>query len=1162
MSSSRVRVLALVLALCGGLAHAATVELVSSTETAADSFGTSAQPALSADGRYVAFLSDAPNLAPGQEDDNGVLDVFLHDRVLGTTTLVSHAAGSPTRAASPGLDPFKFAEDTHFHGDTRFLDISADGRYVAFITAGVDLVPPTAGSGQTFNVFLWDRVTGTTTLASHAAGSTGTAADDSSFNVHISADGNFLVFSSRAGNLAAGQAEPTPNEKTADVFLWSRASDTTTLVSHRSGTTAGTPSTAGNQPSFASALSADGGVVVFTTFATDLLSTVVDANGAAEVYAYQRSTDTLSLVSRSASAPHAAAGAWPEGHAVSADGRYVAIISHSAYLVPGQVDDEVDTDAFLDAFLYDRATGEMRLVSHRSLSPLLAGGISVDPPIAVSADGRYVAFSSVATDLAPGQVDTNEHADVFVYDRDTGLAALASHRHDSAATAGSGFSSAPRLSADGRFLVFQSQSADLVPGQTDIRPASSGTSDVFLYDQTSRSATLVSRTRASASTTGNRSSFDPVLSADGSVAAFLSEATDLGEGQVDPYDLADLFLYHRTSGEITSASLRDPGLTPPLTFLYPSLLGSLSADGRSVAFQSQDRIFLRDTVADTTTRLGSPLSPYALNRNPVLSADGRFAAFLARYSSPTYYEGLFLYDRAAGTSTLVNHPLGSPLRIDGLASRVALSADGRWVAYECSGCGLVPGRPSNADFSDIFLYDRLSGANVLVSRAANTSLPTLSPDGESFSPAISADGRYVAFWSLATNLFPGQADSVDTPDLFVFDRRKGAAGSIALITHRPGFPARSASLPAPLSYSYSFPANLSADGRFISFQSVLPNLVDGQVDANGGPDVFLHDRFAGTTVLVSHAASSPVIAGNASSGPFFPSKLMDGTVSMSADGRFIAYASLATDLAAGVGDTNGAQDVFLYDRLTGSSSLVSHDGSAPLTAANGASGIPRLSAEGNRVAFLSTAADLLLNETVPAGWYNLYVQDRNPQGQAGTMAFVERAFRNFPDGYDYQLLSVTDISADGRRIAFNSEAGLVVGDYNLVRDVYLWKDEDGTLPLPACKLLDTRRRADRPVLASNAQRIFLVRGACGVPDTARQVVVKVTAFNPSGKGNLRFYTGAVTANPSGILRFERGTARSETFTLPLGANGTLTILPFVAGRGTVHVAVEVTGYAN
>ncbi|MFL6289991.1 MAG: TolB family protein, partial [Thermoanaerobaculia bacterium] len=831
-----------------GLAGAASVELISGTGTVSDSFGASALPALSADGRYAAFLSTAPNIVPGQADDNHLPDVFLHDRVLGTTTLVSHAAGSPTQAASPG--------------DYDSLGISADGRYVAFSGLGVDLVPGAVDDNRRTDVFLWDRVTGTTTLVSHAAGSPGTAADEGSRIARISADGNFLVFSSSAGNLAAGQVEPAPAFKTADVFLWSRASDTVTLVSRKSGTTA----TAASQGSFATAISADGGVVVFTTFANDLLSTVIDVNTDAEVYAYQRSSDTLSLVSRAGNAPQSAAGAWHEFAAVSADGRYVAFTSYAGNLVPGQVND--NNVFFLNAFLYDRVTSEMRVASHKSASPLLGGGIfNPSSGIAMSADGRYVAFSSAAPDLVPGQVDTNQKLDVFVYDRATGLLALASHSRDSVTRAGSlgtAFSGEPKLSADGRFLVFHSLAVDLVSGQTDVPD----TVDIFLYDQTSRNVTLVSRTRASASTAANGQSYAPVLSADGGVAAFLSSATDLGEGQTDPHGFIDLFLYSRTSGEITSPSRRDPSLPPPRTTPSPSALGGLSADGRFVAFQSApagslDHVFLRDAVTDTTTLLRPPIQPYTRElsgRTPVLSADWRFAAFISIQGDPEFAEGLFLHDRTAGTYTLVNHVPGSATQVDGSASAssLALSADGRFVAYQCAACGLVPGHsnpPGISRFDEIFLYDRLSGLNTLVSHSASS--PTVRPDGESYNPAISADGRYVVFWSFATNLVPGQIDTSGTQDLFVFDRE---TGGISLVTYTPGSPAMAAGL---LSAASSLiPANLSADGRFIAFQSALPNLVDGQVDSNGKTDFFLHDQAARTTVLVSHAAASPVTAGN------------------------------------------------------------------------------------------------------------------------------------------------------------------------------------------------------------------------------------------------------------------------------------------------------------
>src|SRR5688572_19872790 len=100
MPISRIGFLALIL--FGGMVpgiYAATIELISGTSTPSDFYGTSREPALSADGRYVAFVSESPNLVPGQQDDNQTGDVFLHDSLLGTTTLVSHAAGSPTRTA-------------------------------------------------------------------------------------------------------------------------------------------------------------------------------------------------------------------------------------------------------------------------------------------------------------------------------------------------------------------------------------------------------------------------------------------------------------------------------------------------------------------------------------------------------------------------------------------------------------------------------------------------------------------------------------------------------------------------------------------------------------------------------------------------------------------------------------------------------------------------------------------------------------------------------------------------------------------------------------------------------------------------------------------------------------------------------------------------------
>src|SRR5215203_5538006 len=118
-----------------------------------------------------------------------------------------------------------------------------------------------------------------------------------------------------------------------------------------------------------------------------------------------------------------------------------------------------------------------------------------------------------------------------------------------------------------------------------------------------------------------------------------------------------------------------------------------------------------------------------------------------------------------------------------------------------------------------------------------------------------------------------------------------------------------------------------------------------------------------------------------------------------------------------------------------------------------------------------------------------------------------------------------------------------------------------TTPRTPTSSASTRLRAERPVLASNVRRAVQVHGRCGVPATAKQVLAKVTVLNPSDKGNLRFYPGDATATPSGILRFQRRTNRTESFTLPVGADGRIAILPFVAGKGTVHATVEVSGYS-
>jgi Tol biopolymer transport system component len=1149
---TRKRAVALAVALAvggAGMAEAGPVELISKANPIPDSFYDSRYPSFSADGRYVLFGSDAPNLLPGQEDENSFSDLFLHDRVAGTTTLVSHQAGSPETV--DGASDFD-------------AGISADGRYVAYSSPGTQLAAGVTDTNNVNDVFLWDRVTDTTTLVSHAAGAASVAADDLSYRVRISADGNWVVFVSQARNLVAGQTDPPATPPSDDVFLWSRASGTVTLLSRKSGA----PATTGSGLSWGPEISADGSFVVFRSEATDLVPGLSDANGTNDVFVYQRSSGAVSLVSRASGNPLQTAGGSSLNPLLSADGRFIAFTSSAGNLMPGQMD---DSSGLPDAFLFDRATGEIRLASHTSASPVTAAGITDYLGLALSADGRALAFVSLAANLVPGQVDTSGGNDVFVYDRLSGSIELASRTAASptTATADTVEAVSPSLSADGRFVTFQSAAMDLVPGQTDIPR----TDDVFLYDRSDKTTTLVSHRSASLNAGGDGSSGSAVVSPDGSAVAFGGSATNLDPEHFDPNGFSDLFVYSRGSAEVTLLSHRDPSL-PIVTPWGPSSLGEISADGRTILFRSRASgvipgqidepfgytsfgsffrgdwdAFLHDRTTGKTILLSrsdsSPLESAGLLGLPVLSADGRFAAFVTL--DPALPPGtgflLKLYDRVTDAAVLVNHLPGAPAEVsEGFPGKLAVSANG--LAYECTRCTLVPGQQDGTSGDiprvDVFLYDRVTGANTLVSHAHGS--PATGGDNASSEPAISADGRFLAFASRATNLVAGQSDVPGTYDVFVFDRRTGAT----VLTSRAGSAARAGN-------GESTSPVISADGRAVAFRSAATDLVTGQADTNEKSDLFLFDRVSGALALASHAASSPTLAGNGESAPL---PALDRTISLSADGRYTVYESAATDLVAGQADANGEVDVFLYDRVTRTNTLVSHAHGAPAATGNKGAAKPQISADGRRIAFTSAATNLAPEPTA-TGLSQVVLQDRI----TGARTTVGPAF-SFPSN---DLISLSPrLSASGRFTAFTSLASdFVAGDRNGNWDVFLYDaGPDGPVAVPPCTLFDTRRPVNGPALRSGTRKILTARGSCGVPAAATAVVVNVTVPQPRRRGSLALFPGNVTAPASAILRFQKGQTRAAIFTVPLAPNGTLALQPTVIGNGTVQVAVEVVGYAE
>jgi extracellular elastinolytic metalloproteinase len=386
---------------------------------------------------------------------------------------------------------------------------------------------------------------------------------------------------------------------------------------------------------------------------------------------------------------------------ISADGRFVAFASRASDLAVG------DTNQSWDVFVRDRETGSTERVSVDSQGAQAASG-GKNP--AISADGRFVAFSSDSPDLVPG--DTNGVTDVFVHDRETGATERVSV--DSSGRQGRRFSRAPAISADGRFVAFESAAANLVPGDAN------RVVDVFVRDRQAGTTERVSLD--SAGQQGNGLSDACAISADGRIVAFESEASNLVAGDVD--GVQDIFVRDRQTGTTETVSYDSTG-SPAGGFLTPALSG----DGRDVAFTSN------------------------------------FPAFVSNDTNAA--PDVFVRDRATGGIERASVSSSGEQAASPGASLPGISADGRRVSFASGASNLVPDDTNNA--VDVFVHDRFTGQTERASvDSSGAQAKGNSLQNSARGPAASADGRYTAFSSSARNLVPG--DTNTSIDVFVHDR--------------------------------------------------------------------------------------------------------------------------------------------------------------------------------------------------------------------------------------------------------------------------------------------------------------------------------------------------------------------------------------------------------
>jgi Tol biopolymer transport system component len=787
------------------------VQRVNISSNGVESNGNSSLGSISNDGRYVTFVSRANNLVSG--DTNGVSDVFMHDRVTGETTRISvgnngsQINNSADNAWISGNGKFVVydsyasnivANDINSNRDIFVYDvengttertslsssetegnsnsyleymvvrsISDDGRFIVFSSYADNLVSgDTNGRGD---VFLRDRLTGDTFLVSK--NSSGSTANNWSEEPSISANGKYIVFTSRASNLVAGDTNSNDdifiqqinyNPPTSDSFSYKvtdssgnsdvatvyiinpqgfdsvdsdgtfNGTDTNTLNEIASGTssismTVGVDNSSGATLTyvFAVDLNKDGvyqqsEIIGTVTSNSNLISldynpsvllpdsyntqvAIKDPNG--NILSQLYSSFTYSSITAPSIVTNMSDGTQGNNYSgrpsVSSDGKYVVFTSGSDNY---GFNDQPWTQ---DIFLKNMQTGEIKLINHSITSSSLASAGNWTSQPYMTPDAKYVFFTSEASDLVVG--DTNNTGDVFRYEVETGNIIRVSEAANG--NQFNDYSEGNAVSADGRYVVFNSRATDIIVGDNN------NTWDIFVKDMQTGNTERVNISSDEIESNGN--SWMGSISNDGRYITFVSQASNLVSG--DTNGVSDVFLHDRVTGETTRVSIANDG---------------------------------------------SQLANYA--DNSWISGNGKFVVYDSRSSNIVTSDtnntnDVFVYDVENGTTERVSLSSSetegnSNSYLEYMVVR-SISDDGRFIVFASDADNLVTGDTNGR--KDVFLRDRLTGETFLINKT---------PDGSqsnnwSEDPSISANGKYIVYTSGATNLVNGDTNS--TSDIFI-----------------------------------------------------------------------------------------------------------------------------------------------------------------------------------------------------------------------------------------------------------------------------------------------------------------------------------------------------------------------------------------------------------
>ncbi len=883
--------------------------------------------------------------------------------------------------------------------------VSENGRYVVFLSYDTNLV---AGDvGGFLDVFIRDTVANTNGRVSQTSSGIGANANCSS--AVISRDGNYVAFVSIADNLVSGDTDGA-----LDVFLWERATRNLRLISFDLN---GAPFT---QDADSPSISDDGAYVAFAADFWDGADYYIR-----DIYVWRKSDNTTQIIN--VKPPSTYANDWSDYPRISGDGRYVAYHTWANNLVTG------DNNGAADVHVFDRNNSTTTRVS-RNAANQQANSDSYYPIL--SGDGRYVAFLSAASNL--GQLPSNGVPQNYLHDRNTGQLYQLSLDSQGAPLSATNYTF--DVSHDGRFVILTTDSEQLPPAH------GYRTEQPYLYDRLTGFLNVVGLNDGGFP--ADDGSYYPSISATGEWVAFCSWANTLVAP--DGNNLLDVILWRRGT-QLADLRIRTTGQTSwtGAGVVHPLTPQRVPASGETNGISRAEAELFNVGLSSTTFQLRATVTPgWQLTAQKADNSDVTSSLLAGTLSSGSLTPGsgyllrLSLnrtnaFAETVGAVRLAARVSGATNELDAvtavatrtlsaeglrLASRAntgepallgafgtALDGNGQRLAFASASDNLVP---HDENFSkDIFVQDTTTGQLT----RASTATDGTPGNGRSYDPFLSRTGGLVAFQSDSDNLVP--VDENMAADIFIKNLQTGATELASL-----GFLGNS------LSRGSENPS-LSADGRYVLFDSIAPNAVPS--DTNGCMDVFLRDRQTGAMECVSQGANGQW--GNADS----------TAVAMTPDARFILFLTHATNLAAT--DTNQFPDLYLRDRTLNRLELIS--GRNPFDTANGPAITGSLSDDGRFVTFRVDADDVL-----PGASQTVFLLDRDTGVRT---PIVPEAF-GLPANTDVYSAK---ISPDGALLAL--VAGVDCGSTNSASQIWLTPRTGG-----AARLMSATRAGTPGVMDS------------------------------------------------------------------------------------------------